>query len=95
MPTAAYICPMRLFRVFEPFDHPDWLFEVKMGGFPALAHVERNRCQVISRNGLSANDGRSCRRKSRKRFAGAPQCSMANLCASSAEGQNGWKPGDP
>jgi bifunctional non-homologous end joining protein LigD len=35
----------------RPFDHPEWLFELKYDGFRALARVERNKCQLISRNG--------------------------------------------
>jgi hypothetical protein len=30
---------MRLLRIPEPFDHPDFLYEVKFDGFRALAHV--------------------------------------------------------
>jgi bifunctional non-homologous end joining protein LigD len=33
----------------EPFDHPDWLFEVKFDGFRAAADTVRDR--MISRNG--------------------------------------------
>ena len=29
--------PMRLLRITQPFDHPDWLYEVKFDGFRALA----------------------------------------------------------
>ena len=43
--------PMRLLRIPEPFDHPDWLFEVKFDGFRALAHVTGHHCQLVSRNG--------------------------------------------
>src|SRR4030095_1290539 len=42
---------MRLLRVPEPFDHPDWLYEVKFDGFRALAHVNGHHCQLVSRNG--------------------------------------------
>jgi bifunctional non-homologous end joining protein LigD len=35
----------------EPFDHADWLFDVKYDGFRALCHIERGRCLLISRNG--------------------------------------------
>jgi ATP-dependent DNA ligase len=31
--------PMPLGRRREPFDHPDWLFELKYDGFRTLAHV--------------------------------------------------------
>jgi ATP-dependent DNA ligase len=33
----------------EPFDHPDWVFEVKFDGFRAAADTARG--QLISRNG--------------------------------------------
>src|SRR5687767_16012320 len=35
----------------EPFDHPDWLFEVKHDGFRALAHIDGHHCDLVSRNG--------------------------------------------
>ena len=43
--------PMPLLRIPEPFDHPDFLYEVKFDGFRALAHVTGHRCQLVSRNG--------------------------------------------
>jgi hypothetical protein len=43
--------PMRLTRRLEPFDHPDWLFELKLDGFRALAHFENGKCVLVSRNG--------------------------------------------
>jgi bifunctional non-homologous end joining protein LigD len=41
---------MRLMRIPEPFDDPDFIFEPKLDGFRALAHVENGRCTLISRN---------------------------------------------
>ena len=41
---------MRLLRIPEPFDHPDWLYEVKFDGFRALARVTDHHCQLVSRN---------------------------------------------
>jgi bifunctional non-homologous end joining protein LigD len=43
--------PMRLLRIPEPFDHPDFLYEVKFDGFRALAHINGHHCQLVSRNG--------------------------------------------
>ena len=34
-----------------PFDHPDWLFELKYDGFRAMAWIENRRCRMISRHG--------------------------------------------
>ena len=42
---------MPLIRVREPFDHPDWLFELKHDGFRALAIVDGHQCRLVSRNG--------------------------------------------
>jgi ATP-dependent DNA ligase len=49
--TPPALRPMPLLRLPEPFDHPDWLFEVKHDGFRALAHVDGHRCDLVSRNG--------------------------------------------
>jgi bifunctional non-homologous end joining protein LigD len=42
---------MRLLRIPEPFDHPDYIFEPKLDGFRALAHVRGHHCELVSRNG--------------------------------------------
>jgi bifunctional non-homologous end joining protein LigD len=42
---------MPLLRAPAPFDHPDWLFELKHDGFRALAVIEGHRCRLVSRNG--------------------------------------------
>ena len=39
---------MRLARRSEPFDHRDWLYEVKFDGFRALAYVEDGKCRLVS-----------------------------------------------
>jgi ATP-dependent DNA ligase len=35
----------------EPFDGPDWLFDVKYDGFRALYYIEPGHNRLISRNG--------------------------------------------
>jgi len=35
----------------KPFDHPDWLFELKYDGFRALAYLEHGTCKFLSRTG--------------------------------------------
>ena len=35
----------------QPFDGPDWLFDVKYDGFRGLCYVEQGRGRFISRNG--------------------------------------------
>jgi len=45
------IAPLILTRLREPFDHPDWIFELKHDGFRGVAYVSDGRCQLVSRNG--------------------------------------------
>jgi bifunctional non-homologous end joining protein LigD len=42
---------MPLRRMREPFDHADWLYELKYDGFRALAFVGRKGVELVSRNG--------------------------------------------
>jgi bifunctional non-homologous end joining protein LigD len=40
--------------VKEPFDSPDWIFEVKLDGYRAFAVIdERGKAHLWSRNGLT------------------------------------------
>ena len=41
---------MRLTRRIEPFDHPDWIFELKLDGFRALAYLDNGKGDLVSRN---------------------------------------------
>lgn len=41
---------MRLRLVKEPFDHPDYIFELKHDGFRALVYLQNHECNLISRN---------------------------------------------
>jgi bifunctional non-homologous end joining protein LigD len=43
--------PIRPTRRKEPFDNPDWLFDVKYDGFRAVCYIEQGRGRFISRNG--------------------------------------------
>jgi len=40
---------MHLAQRPQPFDHPDWIFEIKYDGFRALAYIEDGECRLISR----------------------------------------------
>jgi len=54
-PKAAIpknIKPMKATLVDEPFDDPDWLYEVKWDGYRALAFINKGDVQLISRNNL-------------------------------------------
>ena len=39
--------PMPLAVAREPFDHADWVYEVKWDGFPALAYIDRHHCRLL------------------------------------------------
>jgi bifunctional non-homologous end joining protein LigD len=43
--------PIRLSRRKEPFDSDEFLFELKIDGFRALAHIENGKGELDSRNG--------------------------------------------
>jgi bifunctional non-homologous end joining protein LigD len=45
------IQPIAPIRRTEPFDDPEWLFDLKYDGFRALAYLAQGRCRLISRNG--------------------------------------------
>jgi bifunctional non-homologous end joining protein LigD len=44
------IHPIRLRLVKEPFDHPDYIFELKPDGFRAVAYIDKGDCRLDSRN---------------------------------------------
>ena len=41
--------PAKLTLVRQPFDHPDFLFELKHDGFRALAYISDGHCELVSR----------------------------------------------
>lgn len=50
----GFIKPMLASLIEEPFDNPEWLFEIKWDGYRALAYIDKN-VQLISRNANSFN----------------------------------------
>jgi len=48
MPTAIY--PMLASISEQPFDDPNWLFEIKWDGYRVVAFVEKGRARLVSRN---------------------------------------------
>ena len=56
LPRVQPIIPI---RQKEPFDDPEWLFDLKYDGFRALCYLEQGRCRLISRNSnlISRFDG--------------------------------------
>jgi bifunctional non-homologous end joining protein LigD len=49
----ANIKPMLATLVNEPFDDPDWIYEVKWDGYRALAYVNKGKATLSSRNNKS------------------------------------------
>ena len=43
------IQPINPQRIAAPFDHEDFLYELKHDGFRALAYLESGTCRLISR----------------------------------------------
>ncbi|GAB3907148.1 DNA ligase D [Mucilaginibacter boryungensis] len=54
-PKSAFpknIKPMKATLVDEPFDDPNWLYEVKWDGYRAIAHINNTGAELISRNNI-------------------------------------------
>jgi bifunctional non-homologous end joining protein LigD len=52
-PMPHAIQPMLATAVKEPFNHPDWIFEVKWDGYRAVAEIQDDRVSLHSRNLIS------------------------------------------
>jgi bifunctional non-homologous end joining protein LigD len=57
-PTKPYphnVKPMLATLVKEPFNDKDWIFEIKLDGYRAVAEIEKGKINLHSRNNLSFN----------------------------------------
>jgi bifunctional non-homologous end joining protein LigD len=54
-PMPHHVKPMLATLVKDPFDDPDWLFEVKWDGYRAIAEVMHTNIALYSRNLISFN----------------------------------------
>jgi len=52
-PMPHNIKPMLATPVKEPFDHPDWIFEMKWDGYRAIAEIRNGDVSLYSRNQIS------------------------------------------
>jgi bifunctional non-homologous end joining protein LigD len=50
VPVLPSIHPIRLRVTKQPFDSPDYIFELKHDGFRAIAYIEKRKCHLVSRN---------------------------------------------
>ena len=48
MPNEIH--PMLATSINDPFDGPDWLFEIKWDGYRAVAFIENGKVRLVSRN---------------------------------------------
>jgi bifunctional non-homologous end joining protein LigD len=48
MPTAIH--PMLATSIDDPFDDPEWLFEIKWDGYRAIAFIADGKARLVSRN---------------------------------------------
>ncbi len=55
-PMPHAIEPMLATLVRAPFDHPDWLFEVKWDGYRAIAEIRDGKVSLYTRNQIPLND---------------------------------------
>ena len=53
------IHPMRLRLVREPFDHADYIFELKHDGFRAIAYLQSRESKLVSRNQRNMQHGKA------------------------------------
>src|SRR5258708_63569 len=49
-PMPSTIHPMLATPVSEPFDGPEWLFEIKWDGYRAVAFIDAGKVRLVSRN---------------------------------------------
>ncbi|HMK49848.1 MAG TPA: non-homologous end-joining DNA ligase [Thermodesulfovibrionales bacterium] len=55
IPMPHAVKPMLSTLIKEPFDHPDWVFEVKWDGYRAIAEIRDKGVSIYSRNNISLN----------------------------------------
>jgi bifunctional non-homologous end joining protein LigD len=49
-PMPTQVTPMLAISVENPFDNPDWLYEIKWDGYRSVAFLENGKARLMSRN---------------------------------------------
>ena len=55
-PQPKALKPMLATLADRPFDAPGWLYEIKWDGYRALAYINKNKVELLSRNNKSFNE---------------------------------------
>jgi hypothetical protein len=74
-PRPMAFQPMSLSRRPLPFDHPEWIFELKYDRFRSLAVIQNGRTKLIPRNGNPFNSFADLIK--RRAWSGAPRSSLS------------------
>ncbi len=53
--AETLIPPMLATLIKEPFDDPEWLFEIKWDGYRALSYIRQNQAKILSRTNKNMN----------------------------------------
>jgi len=77
--------------VAEPFDDPEWLFEIKWDGYRALCTVEENGFSLVSRNGLDMLRRFPDLRELAGAFASVPIVVDGEICSLDPKGRSSFQ----
>jgi hypothetical protein len=47
-PVLPHVQPIAPIRRPEPFDDPEWLFDLKYDGFRSLCYLQQGRCHLTA-----------------------------------------------
>ncbi len=77
--------------VDEPFDDPDWLFEIKWDGYRALCTIEEDSFSLVSRNGLDMLRRFPDLKDLAASFASVPIVVDGEICSLDAKGRSSFQ----
>ncbi|MBV9055633.1 MAG: non-homologous end-joining DNA ligase [Candidatus Eremiobacteraeota bacterium] len=77
--------------VDEPFDDPEWLFEIKWDGYRALCTIEDSQLALVSRNGLDMLVRFPELRELRSAFASLPVVVDGEIVSLDAKGRSAFQ----